>query len=321
MHWGHDKERRSTIDELRAINDQERNVEDKLTELKDQVEGLGDHHTDIKERICQLEQLFKSRLSLQNSTQTGSVRIASWNTQNASRYLRLDCMKRTIVKNNFNIMAIQEVGANGNTIQSVCDMLLREDDSWRYAVPAHSSLGFLWKGNPDIMMIHHESLSRGRWFKYTPLLAVFSVRDFKIAIINFHLRPRTSIRRNKENETEVLQLGKTLSRAKAICEREEHGVPEHNFLLIGDFNTIPLDPDLASRDYRNIFGITEHTNVADTETYDNIIVHSTFEQRCIHHGKKNIITAGRSSAESRRLEALEEKYISDHFPIYADFYY
>ena len=52
-HWGHDKKKETfTIDNLRDINDQERNVEDKLTELKDQVEGLGDHHTDIKERIC-----------------------------------------------------------------------------------------------------------------------------------------------------------------------------------------------------------------------------------------------------------------------------
>ena len=231
-------------------------------------------------------------------------------------------MKRTIAKHNFNIMVIQEVGENGNTLWSICELLQRKDDSWRCAaVPAHSSLGFLWKENPDIMMIHLESLSRERWFEHIPLLAVFSVRDFRIAIINFHLRPRSSGETKAQNEQEVLRLGKTLSQAKAICEREGFGVPEHNFLLIGDFNTIPLDPDLASRDYRNIFGITEHTNVADTETYDNIIVHSTFEQRCIHHGKKNIITAGRSSAESRRLEALEEKYISDHFPIYADFYY
>ena len=48
------------------------------------------------------------------------------------------------------------------------------------AVPAHSSLGFLWKeSKTGIQMIYHESLS-GRWFEYRPLLAVFSVRDFRI---------------------------------------------------------------------------------------------------------------------------------------------
>ena len=290
-------------------------MEAKLTELKDQAAALGGHHKDMKERICQL-QLFKSRLSLQYSTQADQIRIASWNTQNARKYLRLDCMNRTIVKHNFNIMAIQEVGENGNTIRSVCELLQRKDNTWRYtAEPAHSSLGFL-KENPDITMIYHESIHRGRWFEHKPLLAVFSIRDFRIAIINFHLRPRSSGERKAKNEQEVLQLGKTLDQAKTICEREGHDVPEHNFLLIGDFNVIPLNRDLASHDYRSLFGITEHTNVADSDTYDNIIVHSTFEQRCIQHGIKYIITSGSRLATSRDLEALEERYVSDHYPIY-----
>ena len=319
-HRGHDKKvRRFTIDELRDNYDKERKVEAELTELKDQAEALGDHHKDKKEGICQIHQSFKSSLSLQYSPQTDKIRIASWNTQNARKYVRLDCMNRTIVKHNFNIMAIQEIGENGNTIRSVCELLQRKDTSWNYIF--NSSLGFLWKGNPDITMIYHESLSRSlRAFEHTPLLAVFSIRDFRIAIINFHLRPR-SPKIKKLNDQEVLLLGKALSQAKTICEREGHGVPEHNFLLIGDFNTIPLDPDLDRHEYRSLFGITEYTNVADTDTYDNIIVHSTFKQRCIQHDKKNIETAGCRSATSRRLETLREEKVSDHYPIYADFYY
>ena len=138
-HQGHDKkERRFTIDELCDINDKERKVEAKLTELKDQAEALGDQHKDKKERICQLEQLFKSRLSFQYSTQADQIRIASWNTQNADIYIRHDCMKRTILKHKFDVIAIQEVGALGNTIRSVCELLHEKEKSWRYiAVPAH----------------------------------------------------------------------------------------------------------------------------------------------------------------------------------------
>ena len=210
-------------------------------------------------------------------------------------------MKRTILKHKFDVIVIQEVGALGNTIRSVCELLHEKEKSWRYiAVPAHSSLGFLWKeSKTGIQMIYHESLS-GRGFEYRPLLAVFSVRDFRIAIINFHLRPR-SPKIKAQNDQEVLWLGEVLSQAKAMCEREGHAVPKHNFLLIGDFNVIPLNLDLSRHEYRSIFGITEHTNVADSEAYDNIIIHSTFEQRCNQHGKKDIVTA-----------ALVEKYCMQH---------
>lgn len=159
-------------------------------------------------------------------------------------------------------------------------------------------------------------------FAHKPLLVVFSINDdFKIALINFHLKPRNCPENKKKNDAEVLYLWKILTDAQYECRDKGHDIPDNNFILIGDFNTIPLNPELSSHGFKNIFGITEHTNVKNTDTYDNIIVHSTFEQRCIKHKviREHIVMRDKSSPRDDYLTSIDK--ISDHCPIYADFYY
>ena len=86
-------------------------------------------------------------------------------------------------------------------------------------------------------------------------------------------------------------------------------------MLIGDFNTYPIDDDLNKRlRFENIFKPQEYTNVNKNQCYDNIIVHQKLKLCCTYSSVQDIILDRDNIATA---EQLKHKF--DHLPICAEF--
>ena len=79
--------------------------------------------------------------------------------------------------------------------------------------------------------------------------------------------------------------------------------PSPYVFLIGDFNCFPWSKGLEMDKYVNLFPLRKYTNTKQDECYDNIIVPDT--RLCC-----NVVV----------VSDCDLKKVSDHFPIYADFW-
>ena len=223
-------------------------------------------------------------------------------------------MQKTIRENKFDIVALQEAGAHGKGAKKIHHELKECDDKWKLSpdkgLPTHLSGVFLWNASSKLKEIKVTIMVDCDGFAYKPCLGIFSISDWRFALLNFHLKPRFSSGRSqkKVNDKEIGLLWDAYTKAKRICEHND--VSEENIILLGDFNNIPQN--VVEHGYVNTFGFQEYTNTKRDDTYDNIIVHHTLQQYCKNHGVSEIVTEGTT---------LKSEKVSDHCPIWADFIY
>ena len=133
------------------------------------------------------------------------------------------------------------------------------------------------------------------------------IGPFEFTILNMHLAPRSKDDRIETNDYEVRELKKLSSRLVDVR------FPLKNLMLIGDFNTYPIDDDLNKRlRFENIFKPQEYTNVCKNQCYDNIIVHQKLKLCCTSSSVQDIIVDG-------DIATAQLKNMFDHLPICAEF--
>ena len=284
--------------ELQKFKMSEEEIEKKLDQLKDKIESdkdVEDIHKEMYKNVCCLEAQFKTRRKVQYMEPKGTIRIASWNVNSASDEKRIDCMQKTIRENKFDIVALQEAGAHGKGAKKIHHVLKECDDKWKLSpdkgLPTHLSGVFLWNASSKLKEIKVTIMVDCDGFANKPCLGIFTISDWRFALLNFHLKPRFSSGRSqkKVNDKEISLLwGDAYTKAKRICEHND--VSEENIILLGDFNNIPQN--VVEHGYVNTFGFQEYTNTKRDDTYDNIIVHHTLQQYCKNHGVGETVTEG-----------------------------
>ena len=292
----------------------ETNIEKQLNELANEI-AVNAIHQEMFTKVRHLTEWFQTRIKVQYLKPKGTIRIASWNIHHAASKMHIDCMQKTIRKNNFDIVALQEAGKDGKAAKQLCDALKKHDDKWKLfpdkRLPTHLSGVFLMKESSELKKIEVKIMDDCKimvdWndFANKPCLGIFSISDWMFALLNFHLKPRSS-KKKIQSDNEIGLLMDACTTAKTICEKK---VSKENIILLGDFNNIPQN--VKEHGYVNTFGFQEYTNTKKDDTYDNIIVHHTLKQYCMGHGVSEIVTKKTTSPTD----------VSDHCPIWADFIY
>ena len=312
MHKDH-KKKEYAKKELQNFKTSEDEIEDILDQLKYEIKPVKGIHKEMYKKVCHLTKWFQTRIEVQHMEPKGSIRIASWNINHAANKMRIDCMQKTIRENKFDIVALQEAGVHGRAAKKIHHELKECDDKWKLlpdkGLPTHLSGVFLWNASSKLKEIKVTIMVDCDGFAYTPCLGIFSISEWRFALLNFHLKPRFSSGRSqkKVNDKEIGLLWDAYTKAKRICKHND--VSEENIILLGDFNNIPQN--VKEHGYVNTFGFKEYTNTIRDDTYDNIIVHHTLQQYCKNHGVSEIVTK----------KTLTPTDVSDHCPIWADFIY
>ena len=308
MHKDHKKKEYSKQD-LQNFKTSEEEIEEKLDQLKDEIEPVKDIHNGMYKKVCHLTEWFQTRIKVQYMEPKGTIRIASWNIQHAASKKCIDCMQKTIRKNNFDVVALQEAGLHGRAAKQLCDALKEHNNKWKLfpdqGLPSRLSGVFLLKESSELKKIEVRIMVDYDDFANKPCLGIFSISDWRFALLNFHLKPRSGSGKI-QNDNEIGLLWDCTTQ-KIICEKK---VSKENIILLGDFNNIPQNVD--EHGYVNTFGFKEYTNTKKDDTYDNIIVHHTLQQYCKNHGVSEIVT---------KETTLTPTDVSDHCPIWADFIY
>ena len=197
-----------------------------------------------------------------------------------------------------------------NCIEKVVDALNNEsEEDWKYTISCqniHQEYGaFVWNtgGAPclnlkcsyiiNLNFTIDQQIEHISYRKY--FVGEFHVGRWTFSLVSIHL-------------------------AKDIIDQECHMLPlvitaakimqEQDVVLLGDFNCIPPDRVLGKVGYESLFH-----NTAQSECFDDILIHS--DLRIISYVQHKM--AHIKGPKSRRL--LEDiAIVSDHFPIYADFY-
>ena len=245
------------------------------------------------------------------ATSPVKLRIASWNLKKATltgiHPDKIGMIIDTIAWINPDIIALQEIASSSSDLlEYICFRLNELWDFVRDKVDKNEYSAFLWKNCGELQMKYILPLNLG--FSRTVQAMEIRIGCFEFTLLNFHLAPRSKDDRIETNDYEVRELKNLSSRLVDVR------FPVKNLILIGDFNTYPIDDDLNKRlRFENIFKPQEYTNVCKNQCYDNIIVHQKLKLCCTSSSVQDIIV-GRNIATAEQL-----KYKFDHLPIFAEF--
>ena len=252
-----------------------------------------------------LTEQFGSLNLTESATATKKLRIATWNvdkltTVSEEKRKIIRDVAEAIKRNEFDIVALQEVSSK-DALQYLC-LALNENgtnNQWCYANRQHDllKLGFVWKCG-----IGHEVHDLQVDFQWKPYHLKFKFEGSTINLVNLHLiqrgnRPKESneISRKILNDKEQDKL---IDLVHNVCPTDQRGTYA---FLIGDFNCFPWSKGLQDNKYVNVFPLRKYTNKKQDECYDNIIVPDT------------------TLYDNVTVVPIQD--CSDHFPIYADFYF
>ena len=136
-------------------------------------------------------------------------------------------MQKTIRENKFDVVALQEAGARGNGAKKIHHELKECDDKWNLfpdkGLPTHLSGVFLWNASSKLKEIEVTIMADCDGFSYIPYLGIFSISDWRFALLNLHLKPRFSSGKSKKkvNDKEIGLLWDAYTKAKRICEHQK----------------------------------------------------------------------------------------------------
>jgi len=262
-----------------------------------------------------------------------AIRIASFNMQifGKTKLNRPDTLTVLAqIASNFDIIALQEVGTNkANVSDENCIIIMNAYVSRINEISGKDHYSYI-RGNQyaivyrtDKVRVNNFHLYTGSGsFSFTPLVANFETitpgSSFDFSIITIHTSPRSA-------EEEIYSL-------KTAIEETRELFSEPDVLCIGDYNAdgnyynegceewlSGFDPDLY------ITGITNSmdTTVAESSnTYDRIQM--TMSLDTDYTGKSGVFIFGEiydiTDCEGGRTTAGTEKAISDHYPVWCEYY-
>lgn len=267
-------------------------------------------------------------------TRSNKIKIASFNIQifgnaKASRNNVMTVLAKIATR--YDIMAIQEVGSNGNPSQTTTTAVMNKYISkinelagkGTYSYVCKSQYAFVYSNN-TITLNRSELYHGTQHLTYQPLIGNFSVKEgnFKFSIINIHTSPERA-------NTEIPSLTNVMKDVRNIYN-------EKDVICLGDYNADGnyYTSGSTDQDWLNGFPndtyITVIINGSDTNvdpskiyTYDRMqLFRDTTNED--YSGKKGILRFS-SHYKIDDLEGTDstqgtEKALSDHYPVWAEFY-
>ena len=227
------------------------------------------------------------------ATSPVKLRIASWNLNKATltgkHPDKIEMIIDTIACIDADIIALQEIASSlSDLLEHICfrlNICCSLNAPWEFAtaqVDINEYSAFLWKNDGELQMTNTSPVNLG--FSRNVQAMEIQIGPFEFTLLNFHFAPRYDDVRRIKNDCDLHELKKVSSRLV------DDGFPPKNLILIGDFNTYPIDDDLNKRlRFENIFKPHEYTNVSKNQCYDNIIVHQKLKLCCTSSSVQNII--------------------------------
>ncbi len=267
-------------------------------------------------------------------TRSNRIKIASFNIQifgnsKASRNNVMTVLAKIATR--YDIMAIQEVGSNGNPSETTTTAVMNKYLSKinesagerKYSYVCRSQYAFIYCNNT--ITLNRSDLYHGTLhLTYQPLIGNFSVKEgnFKFSIINIHTSPEKA-------NTEIPSL-------RNVMEDVRNYYHEQDVICLGDYNADGNYYTSGSADQRWLNGFPNDTyitviiNGSDTNvdpstnyTYDRMQLFrdTTGED---YTGKMGVLRFS-SYYKIDDLEGTDstrgtERALSDHYPIWAEFY-
>jgi endonuclease/exonuclease/phosphatase family metal-dependent hydrolase len=248
-----------------------------------------------------------------------TVRIATWNLEQFSRNrkaLVVDKMAQVIKSSHFDVLACQEIKAEGSRVDELLNDL---------GPPWHATNLSPETGNGERFVFLFDSshvIDEGRSrpidvsagvFDRHPYQATFKRGDFEFTLITCHLFYGKSVASHARRAAEMKALADYAGHLSSVD-------PVKDVIVLGDFNEQRARPNLH---YFTEMGwqplITDQTNLGSTElaeTLDNIVLNPRQTTRwtrasgSIHYDETMFNGDGR----------LAKEQVSDHRPAWADFY-
>lgn len=267
-------------------------------------------------------------------TRSTRIKIASFNIQifgnaKASHNNVLTVLAK--ISTRYDIMAIQEVGSNVNPSETTTTAVMKRyinkinelTGGGRYSYVCSSQYAFIYSNN-TITLNKSELYNGTQHLTYQPLIGNFSAKEgnFNFSIINIHTSPERA-------DTEIPSLTNVMEDVRTIYL-------EKDVICLGDYNADGNYYTSGSTDqgwlngFPNDTYITAIINGSDTNvdpstnyTYDRMqLFRDTTSED--YTGKMGVLRFS-SYYKIDDLEGTDstqgtEKALSDHYPIWAEFY-
>jgi len=273
-----------------------------------------------------------SSSSSSTTTTSGTIKIASFNIQifGATKVARANVLYTLAhIATRYDIIAIQEVGSNGtpseSTATSVMNSYLAKINSiagsGAYSYVRGHQYAFVYK-NSTITKKASQLYSGSKSFTYKPLVGNFAVKsgNFDFAMLTIHTSPTVA-------KTEIPALTTAMSEVRTLYS-------EQDVICLGDYNADgsyyspgSSGGDLAgfsSSTYLTVIKNGTDTTVSpnNSYTYDRMQLFTATSQD--YTGNKGVLKFSSyyniSNLEGTTTTAGTEAALSDHYPIWAEFY-
>ncbi len=234
------------------------------------------------------------------------------------------------IASNFDIIALQEIGSNRSSAsEETCNEILRvfvsrinsivKDDLYSYICGNQYAIIY----RTDKVKVNDYALYSGtESFSYTPLTANFNTikkgDNFDFTIITVHTSPKLAEEEITSLKTAIDEIRELYSEPDVIC--------------LGDFNADGSYYDEGDKEWLSGFDpelyITGIPNSCDTtvalsdNTYDRIQM--TMSLKSDFTGESGVFRFGGiydiTECEGGRTTAGTEKSVSDHYPVWCEYY-
>lgn len=273
-----------------------------------------------------------SSASSSSATANGTITIASFNIQifGSTKVARANVLT-TLAKiaTRYDIIAIQEVGSNGTPSESTATSVMNTyiakinsiAGSGAYSYVRGHQYAFVYK-NSTITKKASQLYSGSKSFTYKPLVGNFAVKNgnFDFAMLTIHTSPSVAV-------TEIPALTTAMSEVRSLYN-------EQDVICLGDYNADgsyyspgSSGGDLAgfpSSTYVTVIKNGTDTTVSpnNSYTYDRMQLYTASAQD--YTGTKGVLKFASyytiSNLEGTSTTAGTEAALSDHYPIWAEFY-
>jgi len=270
--------------------------------------------------------------SSSTTTTSGTIKIASFNIQifGATKVARANVLYTLAhIATRYDIIAIQEVGSNGTPSESTATTVMNTylakinsiAGSGAYSYVRGHQYAFVYK-NSTISKKASQLYSGSKSFTYTPLVGNFAVKsgNFDFAMLTIHTSPTVAT-------TEIPALTTAMSEVRTLYN-------EQDVICLGDYNADGsyYSPGSSGGDLAGFSSSTYVTvikNGTDTTvspnnsyTYDRMQLFTASAQD--YTGNKGVLKFSSyytiSNLEGTTTTAGTEAALSDHYPIWAEFY-
>jgi endonuclease/exonuclease/phosphatase family metal-dependent hydrolase len=241
------------------------------------------------------------------------VRIATWNLKKFSERARPDLVTiASLIKSNaFDLLAIQEVQQQGQTVQRLRMSL---GEPWRHVISDQTGnrerFAFLFRADvietvtEPTFVVSPDAVN----FDRVPFMGTFRAGQFDFTLVTVHSwYGDANFNERRARETQALAR---------VCESLLAASPEKDLILLGDFNEFRSGGNFHYLAAINLTPLNFiPTNLSSTEVYDNILVDRVHTREFAGAGGVLMFDETHFSNDDKR--AADD--ISDHRPVYADF--